>query len=54
MVCIAIGKLSKQLENAAHGGAGGGTKIPAAGTSKADALAAAGISTSVVPQVATP
>jgi hypothetical protein len=50
--CIAIGKLSKQLEKAEHKGPG--AVLPAGGKYKADALVAAGISTSAKPQVATP
>lgn len=44
--CVRIGELSRELERADHGGAGGGSKFPAMGISKAQALADAGISTS--------
>jgi hypothetical protein len=44
--CVRIGELSRELERAEPGGAGGGSKFPAVGTSKAQALADAGISTS--------
>ncbi|UPY35046.1 hypothetical protein [Sediminicoccus sp. KRV36] len=44
--CVRIGELSRELERADHGGSGGGSKFPAVGTSKAQALADAGISTS--------
>ena len=44
--CIRIGEISRDLEKAGHGGAGGGTKIPSTGISKEQQLAQAGISTS--------
>lgn len=44
--CVRIGELSRELERAEPGGAGGGSKFPAVGISKAQALADAGISTS--------
>ncbi len=44
--CVRIGELSRELERADHGGSGGGSKFPALGTSKAQALADAGLSTS--------
>jgi hypothetical protein len=44
--CVRIGELSRELERADHGGSGGGSKFPAVGISKAQALAEAGISTS--------
>ncbi len=44
--CVRIGELSRELERADHGGSGGGSKFPAVGISKAQALADAGISTS--------
>jgi hypothetical protein len=44
--CIRIGEISRELETAKHGGAGGGSKLPTMGTSKAEQLAEAGISTS--------
>ena len=44
--CVRIGELSRELERADHGGSGGGSKFPAVGTSKAQALADAGLSTS--------
>jgi hypothetical protein len=43
---IRIGELSRELEKAEHGGAGGGSKFPPLGTSKEQALAEAGLSTS--------
>jgi hypothetical protein len=44
--CQRIGQLSRELETATHGGAGGGSKSPPVGRSKTAALADAGISTS--------
>ena len=44
--CVRIGELSRELERAEPGGVGGGSKFPAVGISKAQALADAGISTS--------
>ena len=44
--CVRIGELSRELERAEPGGAGGGSKFPSVGISKAQALADAGISTS--------
>jgi hypothetical protein len=44
--CVRIGELSRELERAEPGGAGGGSKFPAVGISKAQVLADAGISTS--------
>jgi hypothetical protein len=44
--CVRIGELSRELDRAEHGGLGGGSKIPPLGTSKAKALADAGIATS--------
>jgi len=44
--CVRIGELSRELDRAEHGGPGGGSKIPPAGMSKAQALAEAGLSTS--------
>jgi hypothetical protein len=43
---IRIGELSRELEKAEHGGAGGGSKFPPLGTSTEQALAEAGLSTS--------
>lgn len=44
--CVRIGELSRELERAEPGGAGGGSKFPSVGISKSQALADAGISTS--------
>jgi hypothetical protein len=42
--CIRIGQISRELETAEHGGAGGGSKVSAGALSKAETLAEAGIS----------
>jgi hypothetical protein len=44
--CVRIGELSRELERAEPGGAGGGSKIPPVGISKTQALADAGVPTS--------
>lgn len=41
--CIRIGQISRELETAEHGGAGGGSKVRTDALSKADTLAEAGI-----------
>ncbi len=46
LVARRIGEISRTLEKAQHGGAGGGSKIPAVGISKRETLKSAGLSTS--------